>query len=123
MIVDFQFSKVLKIAWRDKEKGSGADGAVSDDRKRFIDLGAACPKTLRLALRSRGCHGEFCGQRVRSVVTSGHSGSARRFKGRISARRMTLFPPTPNQALQPTRMLVTVRAYARLAPSTRVADL
>ena len=34
-------------------------------------------------------------------------------------------PPyeTPNQALQPTRMLVTIRAYARLAPSTRVADL
>ena len=29
----------------------------------------------------------------------------------------------PNQALQPTRMLVTIRAYARLAPSTRVADL
>ena len=29
----------------------------------------------------------------------------------------------PNQALQPTRMLVTVRAYARPAPSTRVADL
>ena len=29
----------------------------------------------------------------------------------------------PNQALQPTRMLVTFRAYARPAPSTRVADL
>ena len=29
----------------------------------------------------------------------------------------------PNQALQPTRMLVTIRADARLAPSTRVADL
>ena len=29
----------------------------------------------------------------------------------------------PNQALQPTRMLVTVRADARPAPSTRVADL
>jgi len=27
----------------------------------------------------------------------------------------------PNQALQPTRMLVTFRAYARPAPSTRVA--
>ena len=31
--------------------------------------------------------------------------------------------PKPNQALQPTRMLVTFRAYARPAPSTRVADL
>ena len=30
---------------------------------------------------------------------------------------------TANQALQPTRMLVTVRADARPAPSTRVADL
>ena len=30
---------------------------------------------------------------------------------------------TPNQALQPTRMLVTFRAYARPVPSTRVADL
>jgi hypothetical protein len=30
---------------------------------------------------------------------------------------------TANQALQPTRMLVTFRAYARPAPSTRVADL
>ena len=29
----------------------------------------------------------------------------------------------PNQALQPTRMLVTFRADARPAPSTRVADL
>ena len=29
----------------------------------------------------------------------------------------------PNQALQPTHMLVTIRAYARLAPSIRVADL
>ena len=29
----------------------------------------------------------------------------------------------PNQALQPTRMLVTFRACARPAPSTRVADL
>jgi hypothetical protein len=29
----------------------------------------------------------------------------------------------PNQALQPTRMLVTFRALARPAPSTRVADL
>jgi hypothetical protein len=29
----------------------------------------------------------------------------------------------PNQALQPTRMLVTDRADARSAPSTRVADL
>ena len=29
----------------------------------------------------------------------------------------------PNQALQPTRMLVTCRADARPAPSTRVADL
>ena len=29
----------------------------------------------------------------------------------------------PNQALQPTRMLVTFCAYAQLAPSTRVADL
>ena len=28
-----------------------------------------------------------------------------------------------NQALQPTRMLVTFRAFARPAPSTRVADL
>ena len=30
---------------------------------------------------------------------------------------------SPNQALQPTRVLVTFRAYARPAPSTRVADL
>jgi len=30
---------------------------------------------------------------------------------------------SPNQALQPTRMLVTFRACARPAPSTRVADL
>ena len=29
----------------------------------------------------------------------------------------------PNQALQPTRMLVTFCAYAQPAPSTRVADL
>ena len=29
----------------------------------------------------------------------------------------------PNQSLQPTRMLVTFRACARPAPSTRVADL
>ena len=29
----------------------------------------------------------------------------------------------PNQALQPTRMLVTFHAYAWPAPSTRVADL
>ena len=32
-------------------------------------------------------------------------------------------PQKPNQALQPTRMLVTFRAYAQPAPSTRVADL
>ena len=30
---------------------------------------------------------------------------------------------SPNQALQPTRMLVTFCAYAQPAPSTRVADL
>ncbi len=29
----------------------------------------------------------------------------------------------PNEALEPTRMLVTVRAYARPAPSTRAAQL
>ena len=29
----------------------------------------------------------------------------------------------PNQTLQPTHMLVTIRAYARLAPSIRAADL
>jgi len=123
MIVDLQFSRVVKMASREKEKGSGADRSVDDDRRRLIVLGATVPKISPRALRFRGCCGEFCGQRVRSVVTSGHSGSARRFKGRISARRMKLFPPTPNQALQPTRMLVTCRADARPAPSTRVADL
>ena len=35
----------------------------------------------------------------------------------------TFVRPTPNQALQPTRMLVTFCAYAQPAPSTRVADL
>jgi len=29
----------------------------------------------------------------------------------------------PNKALEPTRMLVTSRAYARAAPSTRAAQL
>jgi len=29
----------------------------------------------------------------------------------------------PNKALEPTRMLVTDRAYARSAPSTRAAHL
>ena len=29
----------------------------------------------------------------------------------------------PNKAMQPSRMLVTFRAYARPAPSTRLADL
>jgi len=37
------------------------------------------------------------------------------------SRQMT--PERPNQALQPTRMLVTFCAYAQPAPSTRVADL
>jgi len=41
----------------------------------------------------------------------------------VSAVRTTCCNKTPNQALQPTRMLVTVRADARPAPSTRVADL
>jgi len=30
---------------------------------------------------------------------------------------------SPNKAMQPRRMLVTFRAYARPAPSTRLADL
>ena len=85
MIVDLQFSRVVKIASREKEKGSGADESVIHDRKRSIDSGDAFPKTLRRALRFRGCFGEFDGQHERSVVTSGHSGSALRFKGRISA--------------------------------------
>jgi len=47
---------------------------------------------------------------------------------RLRTRRCACFldfvyRSVPNQALQPTRMLVTIRAYARLAPSTRVADL
>ena len=33
------------------------------------------------------------------------------------------FDQLPNQALQPTHMLVTDRAFARSAPSIRVADL
>ena len=36
---------------------------------------------------------------------------------------MTTVGEGPNQALQPTRMLVTFHAYAWPAPSTRVADL
>jgi len=32
-------------------------------------------------------------------------------------------PTEPNQALEPMRMLVTPRAFARVAPSTRMAHL
>ena len=46
------------------------------------------------------------------------AGSTRRRLSRVIVGRQK-----PNQALQPTRMLVTFRAYARPAPSTRVADL
>ena len=41
----------------------------------------------------------------------------------VRDRLVLLSREEPNQALQPTRMLVTIRAYARLAPSIRVADL
>ena len=62
--------------------------------------------------------------------------STSRLSGRTSARALTLpssratlsgiytfWRRTPNQALQPTRMLVTFCAFAQPAPSTRVADL
>ena len=46
-------------------------------------------------------------------------------KRAVSRRVLQMYQSahSPNQALQPTRMLVTFRAYARPAPSTRVADL
>ena len=47
-----------------------------------------------------------------------------RLRTRCGAALMTFVCRSrPNQALQPTRMLVTDRADARSAPSTRVADL
>ena len=45
-----------------------------------------------------------------------------RLRTRCGAAMMRfVYRSRPNQALQPTRMLVTFRAYARPAPSTRVA--
>ena len=53
----------------------------------------------------------------RSATSSGKRSVLRR------VFQMSQCAHTPNQALQPTRMLVTCRADARPAPSTRVADL
>ena len=44
-------------------------------------------------------------------------GLSRMFGGRLPMKKQA------NQALQPTRMLVTFYAYAQPAPSTHVADL
>jgi len=47
----------------------------------------------------------------------------RRFGEAVAVVIAIMTGKEPNQALQPTRMLVTDRADARSAPSTRVADL
>jgi len=66
------------------------------------------------SLRDLGFGGEGSVRVGEGVVTS---------CSKDTASRMKRIPPVPNQALQPTRMLVTCRADARPAPSTRVADL
>ena len=55
-----------------------------------------------------------------SVWIRGVAGArgARKEAGAVSA-----VETRPNQSLEPTRMLVTDRAFARSAPSTRVAHL
>ena len=58
-----------------------------------------------------------------NLPSFGHQGS---FRSKLLIEKILEAAPhqeRPNQALQPTRMLVTFRAYARPAPSTRVADL
>jgi hypothetical protein len=123
MMVGFQFSKVGEIAMPDEERGALANVGSSDFRKRSSRHSDAVSRDSKRALRRRGISGERMSQRGRNFVTSAGSVSAWLGNKVKVARRMGCFPPEPNQTLQPTRMLVTCRADARPAPSTRVADL
>ena len=96
-----------------KEAFSGIE-ASKKNRKRSAVCRAACSRTPWRALRSRDVLQKSSVRVLRSVVTT--------FSESIFWR-MEPNPPTPNQSLQPTHMLVTFRADARPAPSIRVADL
>ena len=123
MMVDFQFSRIGELAMRGQERGVSAKVGRREIRKRSSRHADAVARNWKHALRGRETCGEVISRRERSVVTSDLSVSAWLVKKVEVALRMKLRPPEPNQTLQPTRMLVTIRADARLAPSIRVADL
>ena len=123
MFIDVQFSRAAEHAKRGEERGVYASVRSSEIRKRSSRHADAVLRDSRRALRRCEIFGARSIQRERSVVTLAVGGSAWLVKEARAALRMKLCPPEPNQALQPTRMLVTIRAYARLAPSIRVADL
>ena len=68
------------------------------------------------ALREFEFGGEIRGEHICGVVTSSPN-------QKVVARRIELRPPTPNQSLEPTRMLGTSAAEQPRVPSTRVAHL
>ena len=117
------------------------DLVAFDDEEVCVSLRRAQVPTERFQQTSA----EPLARSVRRTMRAGEPGFGSRLPGRTSALSRSLSSSratssgkrsfsslasltmrsgrTPNQALQPTRMLVTFRAYARPAPSTRVADL
>jgi len=86
-------------------------------------LACSVRRAMPTGLEVFGWHLSGCTSALtHSLPSRSATSSARRS---VSRRVFQMFQcaHTPNQALQPTRMLVTFCAYAQPAPSTRVADL